>query len=161
MSRVVISCYSHEDHLHCEGGEAVVIRGIDLSLSRKHEVVVISSFFPCYHRERAEPFRRIFLPTSRVVPRVGQLLLPVMLAGVARRIRHGLWIQSMPGAAATSLVLCITSQPVLALIQMRAVAAKIRRHISSFDFYERTTGPLSSNHRAKWCRARSDHLWTA
>lgn len=86
MSRGVISYYSHEENLCCAGEEAVVVREIARSLSRKHEVVVISSFFPGCYRERPEPFQRIFLPTNRVGP----------LAGIVRRIRHDLWIESMP-----------------------------------------------------------------
>lgn len=114
----------------------MVVWEVARSLSRKHKVVAISSFLPACHKERTDPFQRIFLPTSRVAPRVGQLLFSVMLAGVARRIRHDLWIESMPGVRATSLVPCITSKPGLALIQMRAVVPKTRRHISSFDYYE-------------------------
>ena len=97
--------------------------------SRKHEVVVISSFFPGCYREHAEPFQRIFLPTNRIGPRVGHLLFPVMLACIVRRIRHDLWIESMPSVSATSLIPRSTSQPVLALpaglMQVRPYASKL------------------------------------
>jgi glycosyltransferase involved in cell wall biosynthesis len=114
MSRVVISCYDHEDNPHCGGGGAVV-REIARCLSRKHEVVVVSGSFPGCRRERPEPFQRMYLPTGWAGPRGGRLLFRLLLARAARRITHDMWIESFTPPFSPSFVPLVTTQPVIAV----------------------------------------------
>jgi phosphatidylinositol alpha-mannosyltransferase len=137
MSRVVISCYDHQDNPHYGGGGAVVVSEIARCLSRKHDVVVVSGSFRGCRREREEPFQRIYLPTGWAGPRAGQLLFHLLLARAARRITHDLWIESFTPPFSTSFLPLVTSQPVIALVQMLTAADMTRRYKIPFSFIER------------------------
>jgi phosphatidyl-myo-inositol alpha-mannosyltransferase len=137
MSRVVISCYDHEDNPHYGGGGAVVVREIARCLSSKHEVVVVSGSFRGCRRERTEPFQRIYLPTGRAGPRAGQLLFHFLVARAARRIPHDLWIESFTPPFSTSFIPLVTSRPVIALVQMLTAEDMTRRYKIPFGFVER------------------------
>lgn len=115
MSRVVISCYEHEDNPRCGGSGAVVVREIARCLSRKHEVVVVSGSFPDCRREPAEPFQRIYLPTGWAPPQAGRLLFRLLLARAARQITHDMWIESFTPPFSSSFVPLVTTQPVIAV----------------------------------------------
>jgi phosphatidylinositol alpha-mannosyltransferase len=136
MSRVVISCYEHEENPRCGTEEAAAVREIAHLLSRKHEVVVISGSFQGCRREGTEPFQRIYLPTGWAGPRAGKPLFRLLLASAARRIRHDLWIESLPDLS-TGIIPRVTSQPVVALVHMLPTVNKTRRHTIPFGFYQR------------------------
>lgn len=136
MSRVVISCYDHEDNPHYRGGGAVV-REIARCLSRKHEVVVVSGSFPGCRRERPEPFQRMYLPTGWAGPRGGKLLFHLLLARAARRITHDLWIESFTPPFSTSFIPLVTTQPVIPLVQMLTAEDMTRRYKIPFGFVKR------------------------
>jgi phosphatidyl-myo-inositol alpha-mannosyltransferase len=115
MSTVVISCYGHENSPYCPGSAFAAARDIARSLSRVHEVVLISSSLPSCHREHADPFRRICLPVGRLPAWAGRPRFDFLLAREARRIRHDLWIESLsPGQA--GVIPSVTSQPVVGLL---------------------------------------------
>ena len=141
MSRIVISCYDHEDNPYCAGPKAAVVREVARSLSREHEVVVISGSFPGCREEDTEPFQRIFLPTNVAAPQIGKLLFPVMLAGAARRVKHDLWIETISEIPAIRLIPRLTPHPVLALLHPRVAGAETRRHLIASNFAKRD-GPI-------------------
>lgn len=115
MSTVVISCYGHEDSPYCPGSAVAAARDIALSLSRVHEVVLISSSLRGCHRKHADPFRRICLPVGGAPAWAGRTEFHLLLAMAARRITHDLWIESLPPGRA-GVVPGVTSQPVIGLL---------------------------------------------
>lgn len=131
MSRVVISCYEHEDNPYCAYPMAAIVRGIARSLSSRHEVVVISGSFPGCRAEGAEPFRQIFLSTSAATPQIQKLLFPVMLVGAVRRMKYDLWIESTSGITGINVIPHVTSKPVIALLHPRICQAEPLRGLLS------------------------------
>ncbi len=115
MSTVVISCYGHENSPYCPGSAIAAARDIALSLSRVHEVVLISGSLPSCHREHSDPFRRICLPVGRLPAWAGRPRFDFLLAREARRIRHDLWIESLSRDQA-GVIPSVTSQPVVGLL---------------------------------------------
>lgn len=136
MSRIVISCYGHEENVRCGGDKAAVAHGIAHFLSRKYEVILISGSFSGRAPEKSEPFQLIGLPTAWTGLRAGRLLFHLFLANAVRRIRPDLWIESRSGFS-TSLIPRVTSKPVIALCRMLPAEANSPGNNLPFGFYKR------------------------
>ena len=127
MSRVIISSYYDGRDDPCDAcSGSLVVRQIARYLSRSHEVMVISGSLPGYRQEQIEPFQQMNVPTGWVVPQAGQAVFHHLLAKVAMRVTHDLWIESFPSVS-FGVVPSVTSKPVIALAQRSSVHDRRRR----------------------------------
>jgi glycosyltransferase involved in cell wall biosynthesis len=127
--RVVVSVFDHPAY---PGGAQVVVRRIIETLSRDHEVVLVTVRCAVDWSGMRSGIKVINLPVAWAGPRLSQLLYHPLLLLTALLLRHDLWIESFTPPISSSLVPLATRRPVIGLAQALAAREMARKYRLGF-----------------------------